>query len=305
MLSEDLDRHISLHHVLGYKFRTQAQLLRNFVAYAEARGDQIISADRVLAWAVVAPSPQQRRNRLLEVRRFAIAMHAEDRRHEVPAPDALGRGLFTRRIPHIYSQDDILRLMTAAACLSPVGTIRPLTYATLFGLLAATGMRVSEALALCLADITSDGLLVDKTKFKKSRLLPLHPSTRRALDTYLAARLRVATESDALLIGNTGKAVAYPTAIAIFLRLIRSIGLRGTPGTGGPRIHDLRHTFAVRSLEGCNHSNATAVSRHIVGLSTYLGHAHVTDTYWYLQASPALMTHIADAGEALSRGEVQ
>ena len=304
MLSEDLDRHIGLHHVLGFKFRTQALLLRNFVAYAEARGDQIISADRVIAWAVEAPSPQQRRNRLLEVRRFAIAMHAEDGRHEAPATDALGRGRFTRRIPHIYSHDDILRLMTAAASLSPAGTIRPLTYATLFGLLAATGMRISEALALRLADITDDGLIVDKTKFKKSRLLPLHPSTRRALDAYLAIRLRVATESDALLIDNTGKAVAYPTVIAIFLRLTRSIGLRGTPGTGGLRIHDMRHTFAVRSLEGC-HSNAAAVSRHIVGLSTYLGHAHVTDTYWYLQASPALMTHIADAGEALQRGEVQ
>ncbi len=129
------------------------------------------------------------------------------------------------------------------------------------------------------------------------------PSTRRALDTYLDVRLRVATENAALLIGNTGEAVAYPTVIAVFLRLARSIGLRGSE-RGGPRIHDLRHTFAIRSLERCPRS-AAAVSRHIVGLSTYLGHAHVTDTYWYLQASPVLMTHIADAGEALHRGEAQ
>jgi integrase len=304
MLSEDLDRHVSLHHALGFKFRTQSSLLRSFVAYAEAHGDQIISAERVLAWAVEAPSPQQRRNRLLEARRFAIAMHAEVSRHEVPAADALGGDRFRRRIPYIYSQDDIRRLMVAAASLPPAGTIRPLTYATLFGLLAATGMRISEALALRLADVTDDGLVIDRTKFKKSRLLPLHPSTRRALDAYLAARLRVATESDALLIGNTGKVLAYPTVIAIFLRLARSIGLRGSSGQGGPRIHDLRHTFAVRSLEGCP-GNSAAVSRHIVGLSTYLGHAHVTDTYWSLQASPALMTHIADAGEALQRGQVQ
>jgi len=304
MLSEDLDRHVSLHHALGFKFRTQSSLLRSFVAYAEAHGDQIISAERVLAWAVEAPSPQQRRNRLLQARRFAIAMHAEVSRHEVPAADVLGSDRFHRRIPYIYSQDDIRRLMAAAASLPPAGTIRPLTYATLFGLLAATGMRISEALALRLADVTDDGLVIDRTKFKKSRLLPLHPSTRRALDAYLAARLRVATESDALLIGNTGKALAYPTVIAIFLRLARSIGLRGSSGRGGPRIHDLRHTFAVRSLEGCP-GNSAAVSRHIVGLSTYLGHAHVTDTYWYLQASPVLMTHIADAGEALQRGQVQ
>jgi len=304
MLKEYLDRHISLHQALGFKFRTQSLLLRNFVAYAEARGDQLVSVDRILAWAVEAPSPEQRRNRLLEARRFAIAMHAEDSRHEVPAANALGRGLFTRRIPYIYSQEDIRRLMDAAASLSPPGTIRPVTFTTLFGLLAATGMRISEALALCLSDVTDDGLVIEKTKFKKSRLLPLHPSTQQALDAYLEVRLRVATESDALLIGNTGEAMAYSTVIAVFLRLARSIGLRGSSDRGGPRIHDLRHTFAVRSLERCPRS-AAAVSRHIVGLSTYLGHAHVTDTYWYLQASPALMTHIADAGEALQRGEAQ
>jgi integrase len=231
-------------------------------------------------------------------------MHAENSRHEIPAADALGRGLFTRRIPYIYSPDDIRRLMAAAASLEPAGTIRPVTFTTLFGLLAATGMRISEALALRLSDITNDGLVIEKTKFKKSRLLPLHPSARRALDDYLAIRLRVATKSAALLIGNTGEAVAYPTVISIFLRLTRSIGLRGPSGRRGPRIHDLRHTFAVRSLERCPR-DAAAVSRHIVGLSTYLGHAHVTDTYWYLQASPALMTDIADAGEALQRGATQ
>ena len=156
MLREDLDQHIGLHHALGFKFRSQALLLRNFVAYAEARGDQIVSADRALAWAVQAPSPEQRRNRLLEARRFAIAMHAQDSRHEIPAADALGRGLSTRRIPYIYSEDDIHRLMAAAASLAPAGTIRPVTFATLFGLLAATGMRISEALALRLSDITDD-----------------------------------------------------------------------------------------------------------------------------------------------------
>lgn len=137
-------------------------------------------------------------------------MHAEDSRHEIPVADALGRGLSARRIPYIYSQEDIRRLMTAAASLSPAGTIRPVTFATLFGLFTATGIRISEALALRLSDITDDGLIIEKTKFKKSRLLPLHPSTRRALNAYLAVRLRVATGSDALPIGNTGEAVAYP-----------------------------------------------------------------------------------------------
>jgi len=293
MLSQDLDRHISFHHALGFKFRSQSALLRNFVAFAEARGDQVICADRVLAWAVEAPSPEQRRNRLLQARRFAMAMHAEDSQHEVPSADALGRGLFTRRIPFIYSQEDIRRLMAAAASLAPIGTIRPVTFTNLFGLLAATGMRISEALALRLSDITDDGLVIEKTKFKKSRLLPLHPSTRRALDAYLELRLRAVRASDTSLIGNTGEAVAYPTAVAIFLRLARSIGLRGSSDRGGPRIHDLRHTFAVRSREQCPRS-ATAVSRHIVGLSTYLGHAHVTDTYSFARIGAALKMKVED-----------
>jgi integrase len=124
--------------------------------------------------------------------------------------------------------------MAAAASLAPTGTIRPVTFTNLFGLLAATGMRISEALALRPSDITDDGLVIEKAKFKKSRLLPLHPSTRRALDAYLEVRLRAVIASDTLLIGNTGEAVAYPTAVAIFLRLARSIGLRGSSDQGAP-----------------------------------------------------------------------
>jgi integrase len=304
MLTDDLARHVALHYALGFKFRTQRSLLRNFVAFAEARGDQFINTTRVLAWAVEAPSPEQRRNRLLNARRFALAMHAEDPRHEVPAANALGRGLFKRKRPYIYSRDEIQRLMAAAAALPPAETIRPLAYALLFGLIAATGMRISEALALRLGDITEDGLIVGKTKFHKSRLIPLHPTTWKALDDYLSIRLPIATSSDALFIANTGSAPAYDTVSAMFRRLSRQIGLRGGPGQAGQRIHDLRHSFAVRSLEQCP-CDRDAVSRHILALSTYLGHAHVTDTYWYLQATPILMTQIAEAGEALQLGAVE
>ena len=302
MLSDNLARHVALHDALGFRFRTQRLLLRNFVRFAELRGDRFINTARVLTWAVQAPSPEQRRNRLLNVRRFAIAMHAEDARHEVPAADALGRGLFRRKLPYIYSADEIQRLLAAAASLPPAGTIRPLTYTMLFGLLAATGMRISEALALRLGDITEDGLIVTKTKFKKSRLIPLHSTARKALNSYLSFRLRLATRSNALLIANTGAPPAYETAASLFRQLSRQIGLRGDPGQPGPRIHDLRHSFAVRSLEGCP-CDRDSVSRHILALSTYLGHAHVTDTYWYLQATPILMVQIAEAGEALQRGD--
>jgi len=210
MLNDDLARHVALHEALGFRFRAQRLLLRNFVTFAELQGDRFINTARVLAWAVQAPSPEQRRNRLLNVRRFAIAMHAEDSRHEVPAADALGRGLFRRKRPYIYSANEICKLMAAAASLPPAGTIRPLTYAMLFGLLAATGMGISEAFVLCLGDITEDGLIVAKTKFKKSRLIPLHPTTRKALNDYLSFRLRLATRSDALFIANTGIMTTLP-----------------------------------------------------------------------------------------------
>jgi integrase len=300
MLSQAMRRYVDLHRSLGFRFRIQHSLLRNFVAFAEAYGDEVVRIDRALDWAARAPSPPQRRNRLLTVRRFALAMQSEDARHEVPSADALGHERFERRTPHIYRPDEVAWLMRAAAQLQPAGSIRPLMYSILFGLLAATGMRISEALALRLEDVTADGLIIRQAKFQKSRLLPLHDTTRRALDEYLSIRVRLGTLDGALLVSTTGKAPSYHTVVAVFLRLARSIGLRGAAGHPGPRIHDLRHTFAVRALERCR-PDRKAVARHVVALSTYLGHAHVTDTYWYLHATPILMGQIAEAGEALHR----
>lgn len=301
MLSEALAQYVDLHRSLGFKFRVQRLLLANFVRFAEGYGDQFIRIARVLEWAVQAPSPPQRRNRLLTARRFALSLQAEDPRHEVPPADAIGRGLLERRTPYIYSPAEVAVLIKVAAGLEPAGSIRPLMYSTLFGLIAATGMRISEALALRLEDVTEDGLLIRETKFHKSRLLPLHDTTRHALESYLLVRRRLGTLDGALFVSNTAMAPAYPTVLATFLRLARSIGLRGGPGERGPRIHDLRHSFAVRSLESCR-ADRQVVARHIVALSTYLGHSHVTDTYWYLEATPNLMRQIAEANEAHHRG---
>lgn len=301
MLSQLLADHAALHQALGFKFRTSGILLRNFVTFAERRGEHVITRTTVREWALQAPSPEQRRNRLLTVRRFALSLHAEDPRHEVPSADLFGRASRRRRTPYIYSPGEIRRLIDAAQRLGPDGSIRSLTYVTMFGLIAATGMRVSEAIAIRLPDLTDDGLIIAQTKFKKSRLLPLHPTTRRALTQYLATRLTAASQSDAFFISHQGTPLAYSTVISVFLQVMRSIGLRGAAGSRGPRIHDLRHTFAVRSLERCAH-DAKEVARHITALSTYLGHAHVTDTYWYLQATPELMVDMAAASEGLHRG---
>jgi integrase len=301
MLSQDLVRYADLQRSLGFKFRVQHILLRGFVAFAEEQGDWHVTIARVLAWAARAPSPEQCRNRLLTVRRFALAMHAEDERHEVPAADALGHAVVRRRPPYIYTPDEIARLIRAAVALRPAGSIRPLTYATLLGLLAATGMRIAEALALQLDDVTADGLLIRETKFQKSRLLPLHMTTQWALDTYLSARGKLGCLDRALFVSGSGGPLSYNTVRGVFVQLRRSASLDGVSSARKPRIHDLRHTFAVRSLEQCRHDR-DAVARHVVALSTYLGHAHVTDTYWYLQATPILMDQIAKDGEALLTG---
>jgi integrase len=301
MLNHDIKRFVDLQRAAGFKFRVQNTLLRSFGAFAEARGDEFVRVDRVLEWAALAPSPAQRRKRLLTVRRLALAMQAEDTHHEVPPGDAMGRGDHKRRAPHIYSPCEVVRLLQAAARLEPRDSIRPLMYSTLFGLVAATGLRISEALVLRCEDVTEDGLIILETKFNKNRLVPLHETTQRALGTYLSARVRLATFSHSLFITSVGTRPAYSTVVGVFLQLVRSIGLRGTPGQPGPRIHDLRHTFAVRSLEQCRHDR-DAVARHIVALSTYLGHAHVTDTYWYLQSTPLLMRQIAEARETLRAG---
>ena len=304
MLSDDVAHYVALHRSLGYRFRVQAGLLALYARFAESRGEAEIHTSTALAWAGEAPSPAQRRNRLLTLRRFALATQAEDPRHEVPPADAFGRPVVERHLPHIYTPVEVPRLLGAAAGLAPAGGLRPILYTTLFGLLAATGLRISEALALQLDDLTADGLRVRETKFRKSRLVPLHESTERALARYLAARRRHRVAGPYLFAASEGGRLSYDTASATFRRLARAVGLRGAPGTGGPRIHDLRHTFAVRSLEGCAGADRTAVARHMLALSTYLGHAHVSDTQWYLHATPALMAQIARAGEAHFRGDV-
>jgi integrase len=302
MLNRDLARYVDQQRSLGFKFCVQEVLLRGYVTFAEELGDRHIKSTRVLEWAARAPSPEQRRNRLLTVRRFALAMRAENARHQVPAADAFGHAVAKRRSPYIYSADEITRLLRAAGALQPEGLFRPSMYATLVGLLAATGMRIAEALTLQIDDVITDGLVVRETKFQKSRLLPLHATARLALDRYLVARQRLAATDRALFVSVAGRPLSYNTVRGVFLQLLDRTNLRGAHSGRDPRIHDLRHTFAVRSLEQCRHDRA-AVARHIVALSTYLGHAHVTDTYWYLQATPVLMNQIAEAGEALLTGD--
>ncbi len=168
----------------------------------------------------------------------------------------------------------------------------------LFGLIAATGLRVSEGLNLRLGDVLPGGVLhIRETKFYKSRLVPLHATVVEVLDRYLDLRGRFAGSDDHLFLSMEGSALAYSTARCAFLRILQLANI-APARTRRPRIHDLRHSFATRVLEQCG-TKREEVARHFVALSTYLGHADIAHTYWYLQATPELMTDIAAAAEAL------
>jgi len=292
MLKNEVNAYVEMQRAMGFKYRTQNSLLQNYLRFAEELGDTHVRSKVVIEWAGMAPSSHQKRNRLLTVRRFSIATQAENKQHEIPPADVFGRETAKRKIRHLFSSEDIRQLLTAASQLMPRETIRPSTYTTLFALLSATGLRSCEAIRLNIDDLTADGLLINATKFRKDRLVPIHTSTRQALERYLCKRRQLSCLEPALFVSNNGARLAYSTIISIYLQLMRSIGLRGQSGQPGPCLHDLRHTFAVRSLEQCN-GTRSEISRQITALSTYMGHAHVSDTYWYLQATPLLMAQIS------------
>jgi integrase len=301
MLSQDVERHATLQRTLGYKFDEQSRSLKRFADYAMAHGDEFVRVDRVLAWAAQTVSAQRRCTLVARVRRFALAMHAENPRHEVPPRDCVGRAKVARRLPYIYTADDIDRIMRSSRQMPTKGFIGPKTLTTLLGLLASTGMRVSEALSLQCSDVGDDGLIIRNSKYGKSRLIPLHETTQAALGQYLSERTRRPVYTQAVFVSSNGQALMYATVRETFRRLLASAGLRPESSSSGPRMHDLRHTFAVRSLEQCQHDRQ-AVAQHMVALSTYLGHANVTCTYWYLEATPIIMSGIAKAGEAMHQG---
>lgn len=300
MLSQGVDDYIALRRAAGFGLQTEEGLLLDFACWAGTRGETHVRTQTATEWAAAGRSPWQRERRLRAVAGFARHAHAEDARHEVPPIFVFGRR-HVRPRPHIYSRDELASLLQAASRLAPIWPLRPQVFMTLFGVLASTGLRVSEALALRFGDVTSDGLVIRKTKFNKNRLVPLHPTAASALDRYLDLRRRTNTMTDYVFISPKGDRLPYSTVCNSFLRLVRQIGIRSGPGTPGPRIHDLRHTAAVRALEACPQAGSL-VGWHIRALSTYLGHSSVAGTCWYLQATPQLTRGIADACEHLLEG---
>ena len=210
----------------------------------------------------------------------------------MPEADTFGRSR-RRLAPHLYTDQEIVDLLAAAGRLSPKGALRPATYRALFGLIAATGLRLSEALRLQCVDVALDAgmLTVRQTKFAKSRLVPMHATTVRALQQYLALRqYHLPTLPDGpFLVSATGTALPKSTVHWVFDQLRNQLGWTARGGHPVPRIHDLRHTFICRRVQ-LWHDHGTDIDNAMVALSTYVGHAKVSDTYWYLTAAPDLMS---------------
>jgi integrase len=223
------------------------------------------------------------------VRRFARYVSALDPGTEIP-PQGLLPYRFRRTQPYLYADEEIAHLIEAAKKLRSRQGLRAATYATLFGLLAVTGMRMSEPLAFDRDDVDlARGILtVRRTKFGKSRILPVHASTREALRRYRAVRDRICPRAQSFFVSERGKRLTSERVWWTFVRLSHQIGLRGPADRHGPRLHDLRHRFAVQTLLGWYRAGLN-VEQHLPELSAYLGHAHVTDTYWYISAVPELL----------------
>lgn len=300
-LQTALDDYLALRRALGFELRSQGRHLQRFVAFAQAANAAYITTELTLQWATQSTNaqPAQWANRLGMVRRFAQYCSSIDPRNVVPAPDLLPYRL-ARPTPYIYRDEQIAQLIQAARALPPQAGLRPHTYSTLFALYAVTGMRTQEPLRLDRDDVDlADGVLtVRGTKFGKSRYVPIHPSTVRALRRYAARRDRLCAspQSPGFFLSEQGTRITQWSVRWTFVKLSHQIGLRQCGDSRGPRLLDFRHRLAINTLSRW-HRRGVDVEKHLPELSTYLGHLHVSDTYWYLSATPELL------GQALRRVE--
>lgn len=298
-LRERLEEYLAIRRSLGFKLTELARRLRNFVDYAENDGASYITTELALRWTQLFTrvQPATRAARLASVRRFAAWRSATDLRTQVP-PEGLLPHRYRRKPPYIYSEDEIGRIILTAGVLASAKRLRGRTYSTLFGLLAVTGMRVSEALGLDRNDVDLEAaiLTIRRTKFGKNRLVPVHPSTRDALKAYGQQRDQIVPVSltAGFFVSERGTRITGCAARYTFAKISREIGLRapvevkGRYHGHGPRLHDMRHRFTVRTLIDWYRAGLD-VEREIPKLATYLGHVHVHDTYWYLEAVPELL----------------
>ena len=292
-LSIALDEYLKVRRALGYKLHAQGRQLRQFVEFADRAGADFVTPELALKWAVQSTKVQPiwRARRLGMVRQFARHCSAADHRTVVPSPDLLPYQ-YRRPAPYIYRDEQITRLLEAAQRLPSHMGLRSHTYTTLLGLYVATGMRCNEALQLNRDDVDLiDGVVtVRNAKFGKSRYVPLHRTAKLALQRYAAHRDRICRRptSPSFFLSERGTRLSQAAVEDTFVKLSCEIGLRRNGDSRGPRIHDLRHRFATATLLRW-YRRGDDVEQHLPELSTYIGHARVIDTYWYLTSTPELL----------------
>jgi integrase/recombinase XerD len=302
MLSNAVNTYLSVRRAVGFKLETVEGYLRSYANFATARGDIRVVSNTAIEWAGLATLQNQRANRLNVLIRFARFARAEDSCHEIP-PANIFCGRRYRRTPYIFTDEEVQRLMLHSARLGPPGTLRPHTYSTVFGLLASTGLRISEALSLRFDDVTPEGLVIRETKFRKSRLVALHETAALALRHYLLRRGKFANCDDHVFVSCRGGKLSYKIAATTFQEVLKAAGVQGKPNGPKPRLHDFRHRFAVKALQACP-DGRDRVTRHMLALSTYMGHACLRSTYWYLESTPQLMKDIAGVCESFLQGGI-
>ena len=297
-LREALAEYLALRRALGYKLYQSGHALAQFVKFAEAQGAVVITTELALLWAQQSPKPSTWPRRLGIVRLFAQHCAGLDSKTEVP-PKGLLPCQSRRKQPYLYSDAEILLLLEAAESLRSRSGLRAPTIATLLGLMAATGMRPSEPLSLDREDVdlVNGVITIRQSKFGKSRYVPIDKSTQKALEQYQLCRDRLCPRPriPAFFVTAYGRRIMRVTLWTLrynFIKLSRRIGLRKPADRHGPRLHDLRHSFAVRTLLGW-YKQGINVERQLPKLATYLGHANVHHTYWYLSATPELLQQAA------------
>jgi len=300
-LRDGVEDYLALRRSLGFKLKRHGRFAREFAAAMEKRGETRVTTRSAIEWATEPQQlhPSEWAARLSSVRAFARYWSTIDTSTEIP-PDGLLTFRPGRANPYLYTDEEIQRLFDAARSMSAQFPLHRSTYHCLLGLLAVSGMRISEALNLELRDIDwiEAYLTIRSTKFGKSRLVPLHPTAQMVLGDYVSQRNQFFSDrpTSAYFPSKTGARLDEGQVRRVFYRLSRQVGIRGASASRGPRLHDFRQ-HAVETLLRWYRSGED-VTRRLPILSTYLGHGHVTDTYWYLTNTPELM---ASAGERLER----
>jgi len=311
-LSLELQRYLTIRRNLGYNLSTSERVLKRFVSFLEEENETHITSELFLQWKQVFGKANQSTwaNRLGMIRLFAAWLHSLDSRHQIP-PRSLISGRYRRKRPYIYNDDEIRKIVKTAAILPSRNGIREITYSTFFGLIAVTGLRISETISLNNKDIDlRNGIItLHNGKNHKSRILPVTECTTACLKEYVRKRNRLlGQEPEPFFVSDNGVRLTDCTVRYNFAVVCQRIGLRPQQRFHkhgiGPRIHDLRHTFAVKVMINW-YKDGKNIDREMLKLVTYLGHNNLSHTYWYIEAVPELLALASKRTEEALTQEVQ